>query len=76
MFKRNYPQVFTQAGFVTSLPFDTRESMLSLTKYAQQIKVDYPAFQVIAPSRNIYLLGGQRKNLDIKDSRNIIELVL
>lgn len=49
IFKNKYPQVFRQGTFVTCLPFDTRESMLSLVKYAIEIDIDYPAFHPVAP---------------------------
>lgn len=49
IFKKKYPQVFRQGTFITCLPFDTRESMLNLVKYAVEIDIDYPAFHPVAP---------------------------
>jgi anaerobic magnesium-protoporphyrin IX monomethyl ester cyclase len=55
IFKKKYPQVFRQGTFVTCLPFDTRESMLDLVKYAQELDIDYPAFHPVAPVPGTYL---------------------
>lgn len=69
IFKRRYPQVFRQGTFVTCLPFDTRESMLGLVKYAVEIDIDYPAFHPVAPVPGTYLYQEAVKNdaLEVKD---------
>jgi len=55
VFKRKYPQVFRQGTFVTCLPFDNRQSMLDLVRYAVDIDIDYPAFHPVAPVPGTYL---------------------
>ncbi len=55
IFKKKYPQVFRQGTFITCLPFDTRESMLDLVKYAVEIDIDYPAFHPVAPVPGTFL---------------------
>lgn len=55
IFKKKYPQIFRQGTFITCLPFDTRESMLDLVKYAIEIDIDYPAFHPVAPVPGTYL---------------------
>ncbi len=62
IFKRKYPQIFRQGTFITSLPFDTRESMLNLVKYAVEIDIDYPAFHPVAPVPGTYLYQEAKKN--------------
>lgn len=54
-FKKRYPHVFRQGTFITCLPFDTKESMLDLVKYAVEIDIDYPAFHPVAPVPGTYL---------------------
>lgn len=49
IFKRKYPEVFRQGTFVTCLPSDSKEDMLSLVDYAVEIDIDYPAFHPAAP---------------------------
>ncbi len=60
--KKKYPQVFRQATFITCLPFDTRESMLNLVKYAVEIDIDYPAFHPVAPVPGTYLYQEGKEN--------------
>jgi len=69
IFKNKYPQVFRQGTFVTCLPFDTRESMLDLVKYAVEIDIDYPAFHPVAPVPGTFLYQEAIKNdsLEVKD---------
>jgi len=69
IFKKRYPQVFRQGTFVTCLPFDTRESMLNLVKYAVEIDIDYPAFHPVAPVPGTYLYQEAKANnlLEEKD---------
>lgn len=69
IFKKKYPQVFRQGTFVTCLPFDTRESMLNLVRYAVEIDIDYPAFHPVAPVPGTYLYQEAKKNnlLEEKD---------
>jgi anaerobic magnesium-protoporphyrin IX monomethyl ester cyclase len=69
IFKKKYPQVFRQGTFVTCLPFDTRESMLELVKYAIEIDIDYPAFHPVAPVPGTFLYQEALKNdaLEVKD---------
>ncbi|NLE91474.1 MAG: radical SAM protein [Elusimicrobia bacterium] len=55
IFKNKYPHVFRQGTFVTCLPFDTKESMLDLVKYAVEIDIDYPAFHPVAPVPGTFL---------------------
>jgi anaerobic magnesium-protoporphyrin IX monomethyl ester cyclase len=62
IFKDKYPQVFRQGTFVTCLPFDTRESMLDLVKFAVEIDSDYPAFHPAAPVPGTYLYQDAKKN--------------
>ena len=62
IFKNKYPQVFRQGTFVTCLPYDTRESMLNLVKYAVEIDIDYPAFHPVAPVPGTYLYQEALKN--------------
>jgi anaerobic magnesium-protoporphyrin IX monomethyl ester cyclase len=62
IFKNKYPQVFRQGTFVTCLPYDTRESMLNLVKYAVEIDIDYPAFHPVAPVPGTYLYHEALKN--------------
>lgn len=62
IFRDKYPQVFRQGTFVTCLPFDTRESMLDLVKYAVEIDSDYPAFHPAAPVPGTYLYQDAKKN--------------
>jgi anaerobic magnesium-protoporphyrin IX monomethyl ester cyclase len=62
IFKKKYPQVFRQGTFVTCMPFDTRESMLNLVKYAKEIDMDYPAFHPVAPVPGTYLYQEVKKN--------------
>ncbi|MDO8602519.1 MAG: radical SAM protein [Candidatus Omnitrophota bacterium] len=62
IFKKKYPHVFRQGTFVTCLPFDTRESMLDLVKYAAEIDIDYPAFHPIAPVPGTYLYQEVKEN--------------
>lgn len=71
IFKKKYPQVFRQGTFITCLPFDTRESMLDLVKYAIEIDIDYPAFHPAAPVPGTYLYEESKKNnlLEEKDFR-------
>lgn len=61
IFKKKYPQVFRQGTFITCLPFDTRESMLNLVKYAVDIDIDYPAFHPVAPVPGTYLYQEAKK---------------
>lgn len=69
IFKKKYPHVFRQGTFVTCLPSDTRESMLSLAKYAVEIDIDYPAFHPVAPVPGTHLYQEARKHdlLEEKD---------
>ncbi|MBL7196698.1 MAG: cobalamin-dependent protein [Candidatus Omnitrophica bacterium] len=69
IFKRKYPQVFRQGTFVTSLPFDTKESMLNLVRYAVEIDIDYPAFHPVAPVPGTCLYQEAKENnlLEEKD---------
>jgi len=60
--KNKYPQVFRQGTFVTCLPYDTKESMLDLVKYAVEIDIDYPAFHPVAPVPGTYLYHEALKN--------------
>ncbi|MDO8489096.1 MAG: radical SAM protein [Candidatus Omnitrophota bacterium] len=60
--KNKYPQVFRQGTFITCLPFDTRESMLDLVKYAVEIDIDYPAFHPVAPVPGTFLYQEALKN--------------
>lgn len=60
--KKKYPQVFRQGTFVTCLPFDTRQSMLDLVKYAVEIDIDYPAFHPVAPVPGTFLYQEALKN--------------
>jgi anaerobic magnesium-protoporphyrin IX monomethyl ester cyclase len=62
IFKVKYPSVFRQGTFITCLPFDTRESMLELVKYAVEIDSDYPAFHPVAPVPGTYLYQDAKKN--------------
>ncbi len=62
IFKKKYPQVFRQGTFITCLPFDTRESMLDLVKYAVEIDIDYPAFHPVAPVPGTFLYQEALKN--------------
>lgn len=61
VFKKKYPHVFRQGTFVTCLPFDTRESMLELVKYAVEIDIDYPGFHPVAPVPGTYLYQEAKK---------------
>lgn len=61
IFKKKYPRVFRQGTFITSLPFDTKESMLDLVKYAVEIDIDYPAFHPVAPVPGTYLYQEAKK---------------
>lgn len=61
IFKKKYPRVFRQGTFVTCLPFDTRESMLDLVKYAVELDIDYPAFHPVAPVPGTYLYEEAKK---------------
>lgn len=47
--RNKYPQVFRQATFIVGIRNETKESMLSQLKYAQEMRVDYPAFHPITP---------------------------
>lgn len=69
IFKKKYPNVFRQGTFVTCLPFDTRESMLDLVRYAVELDIDYPAFHPVAPVPGTYLYQEAKKNnlLEEKD---------
>jgi len=71
IFKKKYPHVFRQGTFITCLPFDTRESMLNLVKYAVEIDIDYPAFHPVAPVPGTYLYQEAKANnlLEEKDFR-------
>lgn len=69
IFKRKYPQVFRQGTFVTCLPFDTKESMLDLVKYAVEIDIDYPAFHPVAPVPGTYLYQ-EAKNNNLIEEKN------
>lgn len=71
IFKKKYPQVFRQGTFITSLPFDTKESMLDLMRYALEIDIDYPAFHPVAPVPGTYIYEEAKKKnlLDEKDFR-------
>lgn len=71
IFKKKYPQVFRQGTFITCLPFDTRESMLDLVKYAVEIDIDYPAFHPVAPvpGTHLYQEAKQDDLLEEKDFR-------
>jgi len=62
IFKKKYPRVFRQGTFVTCLPFDTRESMLNLVRYAIEIDIDYPAFHPVAPVPGTYLYQEAKDN--------------
>jgi anaerobic magnesium-protoporphyrin IX monomethyl ester cyclase len=62
IFKKKYPQVFRQGTFITCLPFDNRESMLNLVKYAVEIDIDYPAFHPAAPVPGTYLYQETKEN--------------
>ncbi len=62
VFKKRYPRVFRQGTFVTCLPFDTRESMLGLVKYAVEIDIDYPAFHPVAPVPGTHLYQEAKEN--------------
>ncbi|MDD5109017.1 MAG: cobalamin-dependent protein [Candidatus Omnitrophica bacterium] len=62
IFKKKYPQVFRQGTFITCLPFDTRESMFDLVKYAIEIDIDYPAFHPVAPVPGTFLYQDALKN--------------
>jgi len=62
IFKDKYPQVFRQGTFITCLPFDTRESMLELVKYAVEIDIDYPAFHPATPVPGTYLYQDAKQN--------------
>ncbi|MFA5356852.1 MAG: radical SAM protein [Candidatus Omnitrophota bacterium] len=62
IFKKRYPHVFRQGTFVTCLPFDTRESMLGLVKYAVEIDIDYPAFHPVAPVPGTHLYQDVKKS--------------
>ncbi len=62
IFKKKYPSVFRQGTFVTCLPFDTRESMLNLVKYAIEIDIDYPAFHPVAPVPGTQLYQDAKEN--------------
>lgn len=61
IFKKKYPHVFRQGTFITCLPTDTRESMLSLVNYAIEIDIDYPAFHPVAPVPGTYLYQESKK---------------
>ncbi|MCG2712344.1 MAG: B12-binding domain-containing radical SAM protein [Candidatus Omnitrophica bacterium] len=50
-----HPEVFRQATFVTSFPFDTEKSMMNLAKYAIDIDCDFPVFHPITPTPGTYL---------------------
>ena len=54
---------------MTCQPFDTRESMLNLVKYAQELDIDYPAFHPVAPVPGTYLYqeAKQKDLLEEKD---------
>ncbi len=69
IFKKKYPQVFRQGTFITCLPFDTRESMLNLVKYAVDIDIDYPAFHPVAPVPGTYLYQ-EAKKLDLLEEKD------
>ena len=62
IFKKKYPHVFRQGTFITCLPFDTKESMLNLVKYAVEIDIDYPAFHPVAPVPGTYLYQETKKS--------------
>ena len=62
IFKNKYPQIFRQGTFVTCLPFDTRESMLSLVEFAKDIDMDYPAFHPVAPVPGTYIYNEAKAN--------------
>lgn len=62
IFKKKYPRVFRQGTFITCLPFDTRQSMLSLVEYAKDIDIDYPAFHPVAPVPGTFLYQEAKKN--------------
>ena len=69
IFKKKYPRVFRQATFITCLPFDTRESMLDLVRYALEIDIDYPAFHPVAPvpGTHLYQEAKEKNLLEEKD---------
>jgi anaerobic magnesium-protoporphyrin IX monomethyl ester cyclase len=67
IFKRKYPHVFRQGTFVTCLPFDTRESMLNLVRYAVEIDIDYPAFHPVAP------VPGTQLYQEVKENNLLVE---
>jgi anaerobic magnesium-protoporphyrin IX monomethyl ester cyclase len=69
IFKKKYPSVFRQGTFVTCLPFDTKESMLNLVKYAVEIDIDYPAFHPVAPVPGSYLYQ-EAKKLDLLEEKD------
>lgn len=70
IFKKKYPQVFRQGTFVTCFPFDTRESMLNLVKYAVEIDIDYPAFHPVAPVPGTYLYQ-EAKEEDLLEEKDL-----
>jgi hypothetical protein len=55
IFKKKYPQVFRQGSLLTCLPFDTKESMLNLAKYAIELDMEDPAFIPATPVPGTYL---------------------
>ena len=65
--KNKYPQVFRQGTFVTCLPYDTKESMLNLVKYAVEIDIDYPAFHPVAPVPGTFLYQEALKNNSLEE---------
>ena len=68
IFKKKYPHVFRQGTFITCLPFDTRDSMLNLVKYAKEIDIDYPAFHPVAPVPGTFLYQEAKENRSLEEN--------
>ncbi|MBU1044863.1 MAG: B12-binding domain-containing radical SAM protein [Candidatus Omnitrophica bacterium] len=49
IFRKKYPQVFTQVTFIVGVRNETKKTMMNQLAYAKSLKVDYPAFHPITP---------------------------
>lgn len=63
------PRFLGRVHLLPDLPFDTRESMLNLVRYAKEIDMDYPAFYPVAPVLRTYLYQ-EARNSDILEEKD------
>ena len=66
---KKYPQVCRQGTLITCLRDDTRESMLELPKYAQELDIDGLVFHPVAPVPGTILYEEAKEKgwLEVKD---------